>query len=54
FGPLRTWPRSVLQIELLTGIRFGVLASNVGFSNDERLTGTRIDAQIRVPHDIRV
>lgn len=54
FGPLRTWQRSVAQIEQLTGIRFGDLSSYDGFSNEERLTGTRIEAQIRGPQDIRV
>ncbi|EGH21085.1 DNA/RNA non-specific endonuclease, partial [Pseudomonas amygdali pv. mori str. 301020] len=54
FGPLRTWQRSVLQIEKLTGISFGDLASYDGFSNEERLTGTRIEAQIRGPQDIRL
>ncbi|NAT21395.1 MULTISPECIES: DNA/RNA non-specific endonuclease [Pseudomonas syringae group] len=54
FGQLRTWQRSVLQIEQLTGIHFGALASYDGFSNEERLTGTRIEARIRGPQDIRV
>lgn len=54
FGPLRTWQRSVAQIEQLTGIRFGNLSGYDGFSNEERLTGTRIEAQIRGPQDIRV
>ncbi|KTB55629.1 endonuclease [Pseudomonas viridiflava ICMP 13104] len=54
FGPLRTWQRSVAQIEQLTGIRFGDLSAYDGFSNEERLTGTRIEAQIRGPQDIRV
>ncbi|ALD96274.1 MULTISPECIES: DNA/RNA non-specific endonuclease [Pseudomonas] len=54
FGPLKTWQRSVAQIEQLTGIRFGDLSSYDGFSNEERLTGTRIEAQIRGPQDIRV
>ncbi|MCF5674256.1 DNA/RNA non-specific endonuclease, partial [Pseudomonas syringae] len=40
FGPLRTWQRSVAQIEQLTGIRFGDLSAYDGFSNEERLTGT--------------
>jgi endonuclease G len=54
FGPLRTYQRSVIQIEQLTGIRFGNLADYDGFSNEERATGTRIEALIRGPGDIRL
>ncbi|MCO5366182.1 DNA/RNA non-specific endonuclease [Pseudomonas alliivorans] len=54
FGQLKTWQRSVAQIEKLTGINFGKLADYDGFSNEERLTGTRIEAQIRGPQDIRL
>ncbi|MDQ0741335.1 DNA/RNA non-specific endonuclease [Pseudomonas sp. W4I3] len=54
FGPLRTYQRSVIQIERLTGIRFGNLADYDGFSNEERATGTRIEALIRGPGDIRL
>lgn len=54
FGPLKTYRRSVLQIEQLTGIRFGNLADYDGFSNEERATGTRIEALIRGPQDIRL
>lgn len=54
FGPLRTYRRSVLQIEQLTGIRFANLADYDGFSNEERATGTRIEALIRGPQDIRL
>ncbi|WP_300635268.1 DNA/RNA non-specific endonuclease [Pseudomonas sp.] len=54
FGPLKTYRRSVLQIEQLTGIRFGKLADYDGFSNEERATGTRIEALIRGPQDIRL
>jgi endonuclease G len=54
FGPLRTYQRSVIQIEQLTGIRFANLADYDGFSNEERATGTRIEALIRGPQDIRL
>ncbi|OPA87574.1 endonuclease [Pseudomonas fluorescens] len=54
FGQLRTYQRSVIQIEGLTGVRFGNLADYDGFSNEERATGTRIEALIRGPEDIRV
>jgi endonuclease G len=54
FGQLRTYQRSVLQIEKLTGIRFGPLADYDGFSNEERATGTRIEALINGPEDIRL
>lgn len=54
FGQLRTYQRSVIQIEKLTGIRFGNLADYDGFSNEERATGTRIEALIKGPEDIRL
>ncbi len=54
FGQLKTWQRSVAQIEQLTGIHFGKLADYDGFSNEERLTGTRIEVKIRRPQDIRL
>lgn len=54
FGQLRTYRRSVIQIEQLTGIRFANLADYDGFSNEERATGTRIEALIRGPEDIRL
>ena len=54
FGQLRTYQRSVIHIEQLTGIRFANLADYDGFSNEERATGTRIEALIRGPQDIRL
>ena len=54
FGRFRTYQRSVLQIEQLTGIDFGALSDYDGFSNEERATGTRIEAEIRELADIRV
>jgi len=54
FGALRTYRRSVTQIEALTGIGFGELARYDGFSNEEQVTGTRIEALIQRPEDIRL
>lgn len=54
FGRFRTYQRSVLQVERLSGIDFGGLADYDGFSNEERATGTRIEAEIREMGDIRV
>lgn len=54
FGRFRTYQRSVLQIERLTGIDFGALSDYDGLSNEERATGTRIEAEIRQLGDIRV
>ena len=54
FGQLRTYQRSVIQIERLTGIRFANLADYDGFSNEERATGTRTEALIQGPEDIRL
>ncbi len=54
FGRFRTYQRSVLQVERLTCINFGGLADYGGFFNEERATGTRIEADIRKMGDIRV
>lgn len=54
FGALRTYRRSVTQIEQLTGITFGELALYDGFSNEEQITGTRIEALVQGPEDIRL
>ncbi|WP_439865330.1 DNA/RNA non-specific endonuclease [Pseudomonas antarctica] len=54
FGQLRTYRRSVLHIEQLTGIQFANLADYDGFSNEERATGTHIEALIQGPEDIRL
>ncbi|WP_268796712.1 DNA/RNA non-specific endonuclease [Pseudomonas huanghezhanensis] len=54
FGELRTYRRSVSQIQQLTGINFGELANYDGFSNEEQITGTRIEALIGGPDDIRL
>lgn len=54
FARLRTYQCSVAHVQQLTGIEFGPLAQYDGFSNEERLTGTRIQAQIQGPRDIRL
>ncbi len=54
FGRFRTYQRSVLNIQHLTNIDFGELADYDGFSNEERATGTRIEAEIRQLGDIRL
>ena len=54
FGQYRTYQRSVARIEALTGLDFGDLSTFDGFSNEERDTGVRIEAEIRGPEDIRV
>ncbi|WP_421683227.1 DNA/RNA non-specific endonuclease [Stutzerimonas urumqiensis] len=54
FGRFRTYQRSVLHIERLTGIDFGDLSNYDGFSNEERATGTRIEAELISLDAIRV
>ncbi|WP_456268605.1 DNA/RNA non-specific endonuclease [Kushneria sp. AK178] len=54
FGQYRTYQRSVARIEALTGLDFGELREVDGFSNEERDTGVRLEAEIRGPEDIRV
>ena len=54
FGRFKTYQCSVLHIQLLTHIDFGLLTAYDGFSNEERATGTRIEAEIRQPGDIRL
>lgn len=54
FGRFRTYQRSVLHIERLTGLDFGELSNYDGFSNEERATGTRIEAELVSLGDIRV
>lgn len=54
FGRFRTYQRSVQYIEQLTGIDFGSLSAYDGFSNEERATGTRIEAEIKQLSDIRI
>lgn len=54
FGALRTYRRSVAHIGQLAGIDFGELVRYDGFSNEEQITGTRIEALIQGPQDIRL
>lgn len=54
FGALRTYRRSVAHIGQLAGIDFGELVRYDGFSNEEQTTGTRIEALIQGPQDIRL
>ncbi len=54
FGRFRTYQRSIRVVEELTDLDFGELSGFDGFSNEERATGTRIEAVIRSPADIRV
>lgn len=54
FGAFKTYQRSVQYIDELTGVDFGELSRFDGFSNEERATRTRIEAELRSPADIRV
>ncbi|OHV08645.1 DNA/RNA non-specific endonuclease [Kushneria phosphatilytica] len=54
FGQYRTYQRSVSRIASLVELDFGALAGFDGFSNEEHDTGTRIDAVINGPEDIRL
>ncbi|MCM2129547.1 DNA/RNA non-specific endonuclease [Larsenimonas rhizosphaerae] len=54
FGQYQTFQKSILHIETLTGLDFGPLSHLDGFSNEERATGTRVEAVIHQLGDIRV
>jgi len=54
FGGFKTYQRSVRYIEGLAGMDFGNLSQFDGFSNEELATGTRIEAVLKSPADIRV
>jgi endonuclease G len=54
FGAFRTYQRSVRRIEMLTDLKFGELSQYDGFSNEERSTGTQIEAVLNAPEDMRV
>ena len=54
FGQYRTYQRSIARIEALTQLDFGELSDFDGFAVEEHATGTRIEAEIRGPEDIRV
>jgi endonuclease G len=54
FGAFRTYQRSVRHVAELTGIDFAELSRFDGFSNEERATGTHIEAVLQTPEDARV
>jgi endonuclease G len=54
FGAFKTYQCSVQSIAQATSIDFSALAQFDGFSNEEVVTGTRIEAELRSPADIRV
>lgn len=54
FGRYKTYQRSIRAIEALTDLDFGELSSYDGFSNEERATGTRVEAVLRSLADVRV
>jgi endonuclease G len=53
FGRFKTYQRSIARIEELTDLDFGNLKDYDGFTNEERASGTRIEAIIERPSDIR-
>lgn len=54
FGAFKTYQRSVAYIEEITGLDFNGLADYDGFSNEERATGTRIEAELASAGAMRV
>ncbi|MCM5704432.1 DNA/RNA non-specific endonuclease [Larsenimonas salina] len=54
FGQYKTFQKSVARIEALTGLDFGDLRDHDGLSNEERITGARIDIQLDRLGDIHV
>lgn len=54
FGRFKTYQRSVLSIEHLTGLSFNGLDRFDGFSNEETATNTSIVAELHSPADIRL
>lgn len=53
FGRFKTYQRSIARIEELTDLDFGALKDYDGFTNEERASGTRIEAVIERASDIR-
>lgn len=53
FGRFKTYQRSIARIEELTDLDFGDLKNYDGFTNEERASGTRIEAVIERASDIR-
>ena len=54
FGEYKTFQKSVISIEEISGISFGQLSQYDGFSNAERHTKTTIEAKIESLGDVRV
>jgi endonuclease G len=54
FGAFKTYQRSVLSIEGLTNLGFGLLRQFDGFSNEETATGDMVRALITEAEDIRL
>ncbi|ABM39713.1 DNA/RNA non-specific endonuclease [Polaromonas naphthalenivorans] len=54
FGAFKTYQRSVAYVEEITGLDFHGLADYDGFSNEERATGTRIEAELASAGAMRV
>ena len=54
FGAFNTYQRSVAYIEEITGLNFHDLSQYDGFSNEERATGTRIEAELTSAAAMRV
>jgi endonuclease G len=54
FGAFKTYQRSVLSIEGLTNLDFGLLRQFDGFSNEETATGDIVRALITKVEDIRL
>lgn len=54
FGRFKTYQRSIARIEELTDLDFGALKDYDGFTNEERASGTRIEAVIERASDIRI
>jgi len=54
FGAFKTYQRSVAYIEEITGLDFLGLTDYDGFSNEERATGTRIEAELASAGAMRV
>jgi endonuclease G len=54
FGAFKTYQRSVLAIEGLTNLNFGLLQQFDGFSNEEKATGDMVRILITKVEDIRL
>lgn len=54
FGKFKTYQRSVAYVQRTSGVDFGDLSRYDGFSNEERETGTTIEAVVESAADMRV